>query len=273
MSGYNQNVLFSVSQIRTEFRDTLGNVRSGTGTGFMLMTRSGRRLFITNRHNVDPLLKLGGRYQLISAAIRLRKQDVQGNFLEESRFFEVDLSSGCLKSSSTADVSVFVDPTYRDYDPSYIIYSLAAHTALADQAFFESKVLMMDAVSFIGYPGSSGKPWWDLAWNTPIARFAGLASPPHRPFQNAAILTGDVGLVSGLSFSGSSGSLVMLHEKGIPPGAIVDSRYAPATIIGIMSGHWREQDEHEMFRHSGLSYYTRSTAILDLLRANNALEQ
>jgi len=60
--------------------------------------------------------------------------------------------------------------------------------------------------------------------------------------------------------------MVLLHQKGIPPGDIVDPMYAPPTILGIMSGHWWDvAKEPEMFRHSGLSYFTRSTSILELV--------
>lgn len=124
----------------------------------------------------------------------------------------------------------------------------------------------MDLISFLGFPGSGASHWWDQTWHTPIARQAGIASWPHIPFCNSEIKTSDVTLVSGLSFSGSSGSLVLLHEKGIPPGDILDPMYAPPTILGIMSGHWWEPSaEPTMFHHSGLSYYTRSTSILELL--------
>jgi hypothetical protein len=125
---------------------------------------------------------------------------------------------------------------------------------------------MMDLVSFIGFPGSGKSKWWDHAWHSPVARLASLASSPHQPFSNPSIPTADTVLVAGLSFSGSSGSMVILHQKGIPPGDIVDPTYAPAMIVGIMSGHWWEAaQEPEMFSHSGLSYFTRSTAILPLL--------
>jgi hypothetical protein len=80
-------------------------------------------------------------------------------------------------------------------------------------------------------------------------------------------------LVSGLSFSGSSGSPVFNHPKGSSPGGnVVDRSYVPSKIIGIMSGHFWENpdDPPEMFRHSGLSYLTQSTAILALIAAARA---
>lgn len=92
-------------------------------------------------------------------------------------------------------------------------------------------------------------------------------------------LYASVYIVSGLSFQGSSGSPVFLHLSGIKIQSSNGISVTGATdtlrvqkIIGIMSGHWREQsDTPSMFKHSGLSYYTRSTAILDLLKQASVL--
>ena len=266
MSGVNPLLIFAVTQIRTVFRDSVGNTVSPVGTGFFLRTEAGTPIFVTNRHNLDPVLKLNTEYALISVSVLLRRFD-RDKLLADTRFIDVDLTATKLLHSLHADVSALVAPVFITQPPDYTFYTLKMQGGLADQAFFDTKVSMMDLVSFFGYPGTASSQWWDLTWNTAIARLANLASWPNLQFTNPGIPTNDVTLVSGLSFSGSSGSLVMLHEKGLPPGGdIVDSRYVPPTILGIMSGHWREfSKEPEMFRHSGLSYYTRATAILELL--------
>ncbi len=265
MSGINPLVVFSISQIRMTFRDSIGNSKTPVGSGFFLQSEGGTPIFVTNRHNLDPSLKLGADYTLVSASIMLRQYD-GNNFTAATQFVDIDLSATAIIHSEDADVSALVAPVFIERPPEYWFFSINGKSSLADQAFFETKVLVMDLISFLGYPGTASSQWWDTTWNTPIARLASLASWPHIPFSNPQILTADVTLVSGLSFSGSSGSLVMLHEKGIAPGAIVDPKYAPATIIGIMSGHWWEPSaEPQMFHHSGLSYYTRSTAISELL--------
>ncbi len=44
---------------------------------------------------------------------------------------------------------------------------------------------------------------------------------------------------------------------------------APAKLIGIMSGHvWDQPSDEEV--HSGISYFTKSTAILDLIECYKA---
>ena len=266
MSGVNSLFIFAVTRIRMVFRDDLGATVSPVGTGFFLRSEAGTPIFVTNRHNLDPSLKLTPKHLLISVSILLRRRDGE-RFMAETQFVDVDLTATRVLHSQRADVSALVAPVFIAQPPGYDFYTINRRGALADQAFLETKVFLMDLVSFLGYPGTSSTQWWDLTWNTAIARLAGLASRPHLSFANPGILTDDVTLVSGLSFTGSSGSIVLLHEKGIPPGGdIVDPMYAPPSILGIMSGHWREASaEPEMFRHSGLSYYTRSTSILELL--------
>ena len=155
---------------------------------------------------------------------------------------------------------------------------------IATDYWLANNVPVMDFASFVGFAGSNGQPWWDQKWNLPIARLATLASPPSMPFTNPAIKSGNVGLVSGLSFRGSSGSPLFVHEKGMrlrrfflmlrpdlrgyqgpSPLDHADSSYRPSMLIGIMSGHFWDGKEPEMFRHSGLSYYTRASAIREVL--------
>jgi hypothetical protein len=266
--GINPDLLFSTTQIEARFRDDLGNSRSILGTGFFLKTRGATDLFITNRHNLDPSLSksLRDSHRLESARLRLRRH-AGLHWQRETQWAELDLRGSRILHSGTADVSAIANLTFVERPTDFTYFPIRT-SDLANQALFSAKVFVMDLVSFIGFPGDVDSYWWDTEWNLPIARLASLSSRPHVPFNNPSISTADTTLVAGLSFSGSSGSMVLLHEKGIPPGDIVDPMYTPATIIGIMSGHWWEPgQEPSMFRHSGLSYYTRSTSILDLIAA------
>jgi hypothetical protein len=266
MSGVNQLFMFSIAQIEVCFLSDIGNPEVIiAGTGFFVRTREGMPIFLTNRHNVDPTLKLCKDYALGSAKVRLRRR-LSDQFTSETRFFAIDLHATRLLSAPSADIAAFVSPNFSEKPDDFSFYSINLWNNFADQGFFENKAELMDWVSFLGYPGTRRSKWWDTEWNTPIARHGSLASVPSIAFSNSDIRTADVSLVSGLSFAGSSGSVVLLHEKGIPPGDILDPRYVPPTILGIMSGHWWEpSDEPDMFRHSGLSYFTRSTSILALL--------
>jgi len=62
MNGLSIGVLRSITRIRTTFIiPELGNLISGTGTGFWVKT-SGDFVYMTNRHNVDISLR-GGDYK------------------------------------------------------------------------------------------------------------------------------------------------------------------------------------------------------------------
>lgn len=81
-------------------------------------------------------------------------------------------------------------------------------------------------------------------------------------------------MAAGLSFEGSSGSPVIFLEKGMP-GYTVDNReYIAPRIIGVMSGHitfGKEPPKSDLLTpHSGLSYFTKSTTILEILSKNNS---
>jgi hypothetical protein len=125
----------------------------------------------------------------------------------------------------------------------------------------------MDAASFIGFAGNKDSQWWDQLWRLGIARTVNIASVPGIPFTHADLKTSDVTLVAGLSFSGSSGSVVILHEKSLKVGdGLVNPHYVPPKVIGIMSGHWWDIGaEPGLFLHSGISYFTRSSSVLSLL--------
>ena len=138
---------------------------------------------------------------------------------------------------------------------------------IADADYLQKLVQPMYIASFIGYPGLKGKQWWDQQWQIGVARVINIASNPGIPFTNESIKTSNVALASGLSFSRSSGSPVILHQKGfkVAPPMQATGFFEPK-LIGIMSGHWwGQEDADDIFFHSGLSYFTRSTSILDLL--------
>ena len=165
----------------------------------------------------------------------------------------------------TADVAVIQNPKFVS-KPTGFEYTCFNHTDIADNSWLATNLHAMDIASFIGFPGKKGKPWYDEKWNLAIARSANIASLPYIGFTNSSIPTSDAMLVSGLSFSGSSGSAVISHQKGIQVGpGLSGSNYVPPKVVGIMSGHWWDEDDPEPFRHSGLSYLTSSSAILSLM--------
>jgi hypothetical protein len=226
-------------------------------------------VFVTNRHNLDPSLRFPDDedLELLSVELDLR-QWVRGA-TPQTQFFAVEMPLSGLHMSPTADCAILVDPVLTGRDAAVFPSGrIIKPKDLASLQMFDGGVVQpMDPATFIGFPGSSGQHWTDDLWNTPVARQCVLASVPSIPFTNSAVRTADTILVSGLSFAGASGSPVFLPPRGLAPGGdISDPDWRPALLIGLMSGHfWDPAATPEMFRHSGLSYLTRSTTIWELL--------
>jgi hypothetical protein len=258
MSGISKHVVFSVARIRCTFSGAGGRSFIATGTGFWTATRPGVRAFVTNRHVLD-----GEGVSLTGVEIGLRH--IEGNVAyPETHFFPVANLSASLRVHSDADCAALVGAEF-DCPPEFVDQPPIALGEIADQGFLNDSVQIMDFASFIGFPGRD-TPWWDERATLPIARIATVASAPDTSFVNSAIQSKDIVLVSGLSFSGSSGSPVFLHRKGFRTEPPLYSDFVPAKLLGIMSGHRNEPGPTpDMLQHTGLSYFTRSTSILDVL--------
>lgn len=270
MSGPGRDAFLAVARIKTRFDDPLEVQPSVhmSGTGFWVKAQNGSLCFFTNKHNVDPTLKLGINTQHRLKAIQIELRDKSRDpFNTPSQFVDIVNISQSLINHETSDVSMLHNPQIN----SQLTYlSAPKHIdqyLIADQEFLANSSLPMDVASFIGFPGTRGVGWWDQRTNLPISRSSNLSSLPEMAFDHPHIPTLDAALVSGMSFSGSSGSPLFLHSKGIKLGhGLVGGNHVPLRVIGIMSGHWKEKQENEdMFFHTGLSYYTRSTSMLDLM--------
>jgi hypothetical protein len=264
--------LYAVSRMRGHLERPGGKPVTFLATGFWVLTADRHVLFVTNKHNVDPTLKHGALTAFTLARVELewRPDAASDGSIASAAFHDVKNVRDAVWTSDKADCAMLVDPEIAvPVSPTRLMFPeqwLGDHLHLA-------RLQLGDQGSFIGYPGLHGKPWFDTGMNAPISRAASVASIPAFQFSNEQVPTADVMLVSGLSFSGSSGSPVSNMPRGIPPGGdISDPNYLPALIIGIMSGHWWEDagDAPEMFRHSGLSYLTRSTSLRALIEEARA---
>jgi hypothetical protein len=271
----NENLILAVHRLRSTFANALGATKSTMGTGFWVETIEGPT-FVTNRHNVDASLRTTWLAGFHLSALEIELRFFGGDAATSATKFFAVSSLQCLYSSHSADCSVLALPKLNDHDPvAFPISSVTKVKDIATAAEFESSIKVMEPAIFMGFPGSEGQHWWDEDWKLPIARECTLASWPAIPFGNSQIPTTDVLLVSGLSFSGSSGSPVFVMNRGLRPGgAVSDPTWRPARLIGIMSGHFEETTQvPSMFRHSGLSYLTRSTAIIEVMRTANLYER
>jgi len=288
VSGIPQDALFGVTRISTTFADDAGiNVKHGVGTAFWLTTKRGKLVLVTNRHNLDPSIRFPNNPELkthsIEIALRSKLGDGPDRVLQpQTRFFKVDESKTRIFVLEKTDCGIVV-PEYEESTVGFGDCTPFQESELADNEFFLTVLKTSDVTSFIGFAGKrkffwddERSEWWDQEWSLPIVRPAFTASYPGFEFHHKEIPFRDVVLVSGLSFSGSSGSPVISHQKSIwtsLPKPTIGS-FEPK-LIGIMSGHWWGENSDEvppMFRdyrqHSGISYFTRSTSILCLIEQN-----
>jgi len=234
-------------------------------SGFWVQLGEGHRAYCTNRHNVDPSLKKGG--------LRLTQLEIEARHADgkTTTFHRVQNLEAALWSHQSADCAILIDPQLEHLPLGACCFPLPEDW-IATQAHFE-KLQLADEAFFVGFPGFGGRMWFDEAAILPIARNSTLASIPSVPFTNAEIRTSDTLMVAGLSFTGSSGSIVVNRAKGIAPGGdIRDPAHVPAFAIGVMSGHFSEPSPQQptALRHGGLSYLTRSTSLHELFQTARA---
>ena len=287
-----ETVAFNVTRIRTTFRDveTEETCAPRLGTGFWLKTTEGKYLLVTNRHMLDPQLGFSDPedWALHSVEVELRCVTGEVADMTQTEFLAVDYLSQCLfvpivPTGKAPDCAFLADPEFIGQEPHHAHQGFASFNeiALATEDHLKADLKMMDPVAFIGFPGPSDAPWYDHFNQIPIARMATVAS--FYIYSNAMIRTADVSLVSGYSFGGSSGSPVISYPKGFQDGnhsggwlrrifgGITRSPepiFRPGRLVGIMSGHYPDHEQTEtpkMYQHTGLSHFTRSSAILALI--------
>jgi hypothetical protein len=280
---------WAVSMIRTEFADEIGNKKPLSGTGFWVRTEDEHTIFATNRHNVDASLAFRhdkdlSKCKLARTEVHVRRGGVKNLAYEPGRFFEV-LDPWWILDEA-ADVAILIDPvlvTGGGFDDQYRVITIPI-AYIADGAWINTRLQMMDECYFIGYPsierGGKVTFLYDVRANFPIARQAIIASGPFYTHEDIKV-AGPI-LVSGLSFHGSSGSPVLTPSLGIPPGSVmardsataalvpVEAEHRGERIIGIMTGAFYT-DQHQ-FTHAGLSYFTRAGYILNLIKRAHDLQ-
>jgi hypothetical protein len=271
MGSFAHTLLFGVARVRTTFGDDLGSPpKQVVGTGFYLLTGDPQRtVFVTNKHNVDPRLSkvLGENWRTKKVELELRKIDgtnptVIGEAVQWCEVSDLEQALFADDADDAPDCAVIADPTFVARPPDYRTATVLDESHLATEAELEEAFAIGDPVSFVGFPGWNGDEWWDTSWNFPISRPAWIASWPGTAFSNKAVKTADTLLLSGLSFSGSSGSPVVARAT---------SRDT-IRVVGVMSGHYweKDSDSRSLLRHSGLSYLTRSTSIRALVERARA---
>lgn len=249
--GLSTQILHTVSRISVKFSAFGLEDISITGTGFWLQTKNNNIVFVTNKHMVDPKLKLSSEtpYRISSLKLHMRHYDyISSKYLATVDQIDIPLDKCHLTGSFYSDCSI-LEFKGKIIDDSKYGFAHINENMLATSEDFLNNIDVTNLLSFVGFP----KKWTDKQFDLPISRNSYIASHPAISYSHNEIKTIDNCLVSGMSFSGSSGSPVFLHKTS----------KSEAKVVGLMSGHWNEGDS---FVHSGLSFFTKSTAIISLLQ-------
>jgi hypothetical protein len=273
VSGLKVEVCFAISRLQATFVDDIGDEKSGIATGVWILSK-GKKLFVTNRHSLDLSMKYQkNTYKLTKTEIELRIK-VGGRFQLETRFFEVKNPSFLFGLNT--DLAVIVEPEFDPFPGVFGHLCLELSVWETDEDFFRQNCRLAADIFFIGFPMN----FFDEKWKLPIARHAIIASVSQIGFSHKEIKTEDALLASGLSFEGGSGSPVFSSARGLrinaDKGFADTDDYCPQKLIGIMTGHLQFPPSKESFgrkeelftRHSGLSYFIKTTALRRLLNEN-----
>lgn len=183
------------------------------------------------------------------------------NAVPTERFIaDIDLtkSSPRFPNDYFEDVAVIVQPTLhvrggRSHEIAFFIN----HAELADDAWIAANLWVCDFVAFPGFP-----PWHDKLAQRPILRTGTISSDPRVHYSDEPIPKGRRVAYEAFSFGGSSGSPVFAPPRGIQGGAGVKVEgFRDGRLIGVNAGHLMAAQGG----HSGVSYFIKSSAILELL--------
>ena len=156
MSGIHPGAMLAVCRVLVTFRDGIGNGKEISGTGFWVKDGD-NNYFVTNRHNVDPTLKLGNDtpFKLEGMRLQLRQQESPGKWLPAIFLVPVTNLAESLQCHSSSDVAALKNPSLQPDDP-LVGHSTFTIEELADDDFLAESIGPMDAASFIGLPGPAG---------------------------------------------------------------------------------------------------------------------
>jgi hypothetical protein len=162
------------------------------------------------------------------------------------------------------DIAVIGNPTLLfegQAGQHIVIDNFVPELMVAGEQDFLTSMSVCDFVGFPGYP-----EWFDKVEMRPIFRVGTIASDPSKNY-NTDKPKGACVAYEAFSFGGSSGSPVFALQKGLAPGAgLTFDGFRPVKFVGINAGHLGGFST----AHSGLSYFYKSTAIVETFNFSNA---
>jgi hypothetical protein len=263
--GLDNRFLYSAYKIVSEFADRSGDPVELQRTGFFLKNAHKQLCFVTNRHMVDLHYPEKDSEHL---DFTLRKLTLRGWRCDPSNGYPTGIAETTISdtmgmvfsSQRENDIACIIQPKVKSNGAgTAVIDYFLPHEVVATSKDFAEKLSVCDFVAFPGYP-----PWYDQLSQRPILRTGAIASDPRFDYSFSGRYDGKCVGYEAFSFGGSSGSPIFAVQKGPKPGyAISFPGFRELLMIGVNAGHLKAEKGH----HSGISYFYKSPAILDIIDA------
>ncbi len=251
-----------------ELRD--GSIaQSRQGTAFFVRRSDGEQCLITNRHLVDPGYGeatgkyLGARLTgFVLQGFSAAKEDAAAVPSVHNDFIvALDRCTFRYAANYEEDVACIVRPMLCRVGQQAVHLDYFFEAAeLATDNWSEQNLVVCDLVAFPGYP-----PWYDKSDGRPLVRTGTIASEPRMNYSDTTQPRGRRIAYEAFSFGGSSGSPVIASPKLVPGSTGTVLR--EGRVVGINAGHFTGESS----AHSGISYFIKASAILDLIAEDGSL--
>jgi len=251
------NFLYSAYLLKAKFVHTDGTPKEISGTGFVLAIKNNLSVIVTNRHVIDINYR---RADLKYKDFSLQGLSITGRRADDTTYtFTLHHEAKAFFSNHIENDVVLIEPRVYENEPEQLAKGLHWHFViehLATQEVFDTVLHPYDDVAFSGFPDQHDK----LA-QRPILRSGKIASDPKFDYSWTGNFEGNCVAYEGFSSEGASGSPVFAPLRGIPEIAGARNGY----LVGINAGHI--SDHNRFATHSGISYFYKSTVILDIIQS------
>lgn len=268
-SGVPNSHLYTAYKIVSTFLLADGiTTKPTSGTGFFIRNQRNEICLLSNRHMFDAGYEkpVGKYFGAKLQSVRVEGFRSNGNIdavptTRVETYVALNLSSPVFAPNYDEDVACFFNPKVLTVDGSVPqIDFFLQDTELATDEWIEQNMSVCDFVAFPGFP-----PWYDQFGKRPILRSGTISSDPRTNYSNSPTEKGRRIAYEAFSFGGSSGSPVFATQKGFKGGAgLVVTGYREGRLVGINAGHYKD----DAGSHSGVSYFFKSSVILELVNGN-----
>ena len=265
LHGLSAAFLYSALSISFVFE---GGQAALGGTGFFVNTESRGICFITNRHVMSGGERLGKIQRII---IKGKSNSGKPPSYSDDFVFDANEWNVAYPQNNDDDIAVLYGIRGRQEGQPVVI----DRDMLATESYFEDED-NLGVYDYVAVPGFH--PGYDTTTNRPIFRGGNISSDPRYGhslrIKDDSSVEGfkdryykNLVLYETFAYPGSSGSPVFALQKGIKTDESISfPAYRQARLIGIQSMmRPTNLGERTGSHHSGLSYFFKSSVILEIL--------